>query len=57
MFQIDDYPTLNQIKYRIRKIGSKFGITKKQELIRELMENNLEWKWFFSNLYTYVLFV
>ena len=42
MFQIDEYSTLNQIKYQIRKIGSKFGITEKQKLITELMENDLE---------------
>ena len=41
-FQTCDYPTLNQIKYRCRKICQKYGVTAKEELIAELLPSNLE---------------
>lgn len=42
IFQTHEYPTLNQIKYRWRKIAQEHGITPKYELMAELMENNVE---------------
>ena len=42
LFQTFDYPTLNQIKYRCRKICQKYGVTAKEELIAELLHSNLE---------------
>ena len=41
LFQTYDYPTLNQIKYRCRKICQKYDITAKEELIAELLETNI----------------
>jgi hypothetical protein len=42
LFQPSEYPTINQIKYRFRKLGVKHGVTAKQELIAELIEANVE---------------
>ena len=42
LFQTCDYPTLNQIKYRCRKICQKYDVTAKEELIAELLEINVE---------------
>ena len=42
LFQTNEYPTLNQIKYRSRKIAQKHGVTFKNELIAELIEMNTE---------------
>jgi len=41
-FQPDEYPTKNQIKYRLRKINEKFGVTAKQQLIQEIIDDNTE---------------
>ena len=40
-FTTDEYPTKNQINYRFRKLNEKYGITAKQQLITEIMDNNL----------------
>lgn len=40
LFQPSEYATINQIKYRFRKLGVKYGVTAKQELIAELIEEN-----------------
>lgn len=42
LFQSTQYATLNQIKYHIRKLGTKHGITAKDKLIEELVEENIE---------------
>ncbi len=42
VFKSDEYPTLNQIRYRMRKVSQKYGITPQQELIDELTEINVE---------------
>ena len=42
LFQTNEYPTLNQIKYRCRKAGQLYGDTGKQELMLELMESNTQ---------------
>ena len=42
LFQPHEYPTINQIKYRFRKLGAKYEITNKQQLIDELIEENKE---------------
>jgi hypothetical protein len=40
LFQTHEYPTLNQIKYRSRKIAQKHGVTPKVQLLAEIMELN-----------------
>ena len=43
IFQTQEYPTLSQIiKYRLRKIAQKYGVTPKHELMSQLMEINTE---------------
>ena len=42
LFQTHEYPTLNQIKYRTRKISMKYGVTAQQELITDLIELHTE---------------
>ena len=42
LFQPGEYATINQIKYRFRKLGAKYGVTAKQELIAEIIEENDE---------------
>ena len=42
LFQTYDYPTLNQVMYRCRKICQKYGVTVKEELIAEPLETNVE---------------
>ena len=42
LFQTNEYPTLSQIKYRLRKITQKHGVTSKNEPITELIEMNTE---------------
>ena len=42
LFQTNEYPTLNQIRYRSRKTAQKHGATSKNELITELIEMNTE---------------
>ena len=42
LFRSEEYPTVNQVKYRCRKTGEKYGINAKQQLIDELVESNIE---------------
>ena len=42
LFQPHEYATINQIKYRFRKLAAKYEVTAKQELIDELMEENTD---------------
>ncbi|CAF1620938.1 unnamed protein product [Adineta ricciae] len=42
IFQTQEYPTLSQIKYRLRKIAQKYGVTPKHELMSQLMKINTE---------------
>ena len=42
LFQPHEYPTVNQIKYRTRKISKKHGVTAQQELMAEIIELNTE---------------
>jgi len=42
LFQPSQYATINQIKYHLRKLGAKHGVTAKEKLIAELIEENLE---------------
>ena len=42
LFRREEYPTVNQVKYRCRKTGEKYGINAKQQLIDELVESNIE---------------
>lgn len=42
LFRPEEYPTVNQVKYRCRKTGEKYGINAKQQLIDELVESNIE---------------
>jgi hypothetical protein len=42
LFQPHEYPTLNQIKYRTRKISQKYGVTAQQELMADVIELNTE---------------
>lgn len=41
-FQPNQYPTVNQIRYQIRKLAKEHGVTVQDELIHELMEDNLD---------------
>ena len=41
-FQTHEYPTKNQIKYRFRKLNEKYGVTIKQQLITEIIDDNTE---------------
>ena len=42
LFQPHEYANINQIKYRFRKLATKYEVTAKQELIDELMEENTD---------------
>lgn len=42
LFQTHEYATINQIKYRFRKLADKHGITAKQQLIDEITNDNVE---------------
>ena len=42
LFQPHEYATINQIKYRFRKLAAKYEVTAKQELIDELMKENTD---------------
>lgn len=42
MFQIQDYPTKNQILYQCRKFQQKYGIDGKQKLIAEIIDQHTE---------------
>jgi hypothetical protein len=42
LFQPHEYATKNQIKFRFRKLGTKYGVTAKEELIAELIKENAE---------------
>ncbi|CAF4389073.1 unnamed protein product [Rotaria sp. Silwood2] len=42
LFQPHEYATTNQIKYRFQKLGAEYGITAKQELIADLIDENVE---------------
>lgn len=42
LFEPHEYATINQIKYRFRKIAAKYEVIAKEELISELMEDNTE---------------
>jgi hypothetical protein len=42
LFQTHEYPTVNQIKYRFRKLNEKHGVSAKQQLIAELIDENIE---------------
>ena len=42
LFQPHEYATINQIKYRFRKLAAQHEVTAKQELIAELIEENAE---------------
>ena len=42
LFQTHEYPTLSQIKYRLRQIALQHGVTPRDELIAELTELNIE---------------
>ena len=41
-FQIDEYPTKNQIKYQFRKLNQKYDVTMKQQLIVEIIDENID---------------
>lgn len=41
-FQTHEYPTKNQIKYRFRKLNEASGVTVKQQLIVEIINDNIE---------------
>ena len=41
-FQIDKYPTKNQIKYQFRKLNQKYDVTMKQQLIVEIIDENID---------------
>ena len=51
LFQTYDYPTLNQIKCRCRKICPKYDITAKEELIAKLLDSNVEYDQVFLSLH------
>jgi hypothetical protein len=40
LFETHEYPTKNQIKYRFRKLHEKYGVTAKQQLIAEIIDEN-----------------
>ena len=42
LFQCHEYATINQIKYRFRKLAAKYEVAAKQELIDELMQENTD---------------
>ena len=42
LFQIDEYPTKNQIKYQFRKLNQKYDVTMKQQLIVEIIDENID---------------
>jgi hypothetical protein len=46
LFQRHEYPTKNQIKYRLRKLYEKYGVTIKQQLITEIIDGNTEYQKF-----------
>jgi hypothetical protein len=41
-FQTHQYPTKNQIKYRFRKLNNQYGVTVKDQLITEIIDDNIE---------------
>ena len=42
LFQTHEYPTKNQIKYRLRKLNEEYGVTVKQQLTEEIIDDNTE---------------
>lgn len=42
LFQPNQYATINQIKYHLRKLSAKHGVTAKEQLIAQLIEENTE---------------
>ncbi|CAF4127945.1 unnamed protein product [Adineta steineri] len=41
-FQINEYPSKNQIQYHCRKLSAKYAVGAKQQLIDELIDENIE---------------
>ena len=41
-FQTHEYPIKNQIKYHFRKLNEASGVTVKQQLITEIIDDNIE---------------
>jgi hypothetical protein len=41
-FATNEYPTKNQIKYRLRKLNESNGLDARQQLIAELIDSNIE---------------
>ena len=44
IFQPEEYPTLNQVKYQCRKLAKKYDIHTKQKLIEELTQGQIDRK-------------
>ena len=42
MFEPQEYPTLNQVKYQCRKLATKYEIHTKQQLIGELVQDEID---------------
>ena len=42
LFEPHQYVTINQIKYRFRKLAANYEVIEKEELISQLMEDNTE---------------
>ena len=42
LFQTHEHPTKSQLQYRLRKLNDEYGITVKQQLIEDILEDNIE---------------